>query len=110
MPNGLDVLASGTRTLNGDSGVKAGYGATKTLRVQLHVTAAPGGVAPTLDVVLEDTLDGATFNVIGTFAQRTAAGREVINVTTPYSDSIRARWTVGGTNPSFDFTVRVYSE
>lgn len=109
MPNGLDVLASGPKSAAGDSGIKGGYGATKTLRVQLNVTAVTG-VAPTLDVVLEDTIDGTNFNVVGTFAQKTASGREVINITTPYTDSIRARWSVGGTTPSFDFTVRVYSE
>ena len=80
------------------------------LRAQLSVTAA-SGTSPTLNVVFEDTLDGgATWNTIGTFAQRVAAGREVINVTTPFTDRIRARWTVAGTAPSFTFEVRIHSE
>lgn len=45
-----------------------------------------------------------------TFAQKTATGREVINVTAPFTDQIRVKWTVGGTTPSFTFAVHCYSE
>lgn len=100
-----DVLAaSAARTVTGDSGVLSGYGGASTLRLQLDVTAA-SGTTPTLDVVVEDTLDGTNWNTVGTFAQKTAAGREVVNVTTPFADRIRVRWTVGGTIPSFTFSV-----
>ena len=102
--------ASAARTASGDSGPQTGYEVTQALRAQLDVTAA-SGTTPTLNVVLEDSLDnGGTWNTIGTFAQRTAAGREVINVTTPFTDRVRARWTVGGTTPSFTFSVVVYAE
>ncbi len=97
-----------TRTASGDSGAFNGYGPASTLRVQLNVTAASG--TPTLDVVIEDTVDGANWNVIGTFAQKTGAGREVINVVSPFSDRIRARWTLGGTTPSFTFSVIAASQ
>ncbi len=101
---------SAARAASGDSGAVDGFERAGLLRAQLHVTAA-SGTTPTLDVVLEDTVDaGASWNVVGTFAQKTAAGREVINVTTPFTDRLRARWTVGGTTPSFTFSVRVYSE
>jgi hypothetical protein len=103
------IVASAARTASGDSGVLAGWGVPKTLRAQLNVTAA-AGTGPTLDVVIEDTLDGTNWNVIGTFAQKTAVGREVVNVTAPFSDRLRARWTVAGTAPSFTFDVVVYSE
>jgi hypothetical protein len=103
------IVASAARTASGDSGVLAGWGVPSTLRAQLNVTAA-AGTGPTLDVVLEDTLDGVNWNAIGTFAQKTGPGREVINVTTPFTDRLRARWTVGGTAPSFTFSVLVYSE
>lgn len=106
----LDTLAaSAARTTSGDSGASAGWGSASTLRAQLDVTAA-AGTTPTLDVVLEDTLDGVNYNVVGTFAQKVAAGREVINITTPFSERIRARWTLGGTTPSFTFSVVVYGE
>lgn len=102
--------ASAARGSSGDSGPQTGYEVSDALRAQLDVTAA-SGTTPVLDVVLEDTLDGgATWNTVGTFAQRTAAGREVINITTPFTDRLRARWTVGGVTPSFTFSVVVYAE
>lgn len=104
-----DFAESAARTASGDSGVFSAYGPASTLRAQLDVTAV-SGTGPTLDVVLEDALDGVNWNVIGTFAQKTGAGREVINVTAPFSDKVRARWTIGGTTPSFTFSVRVASQ
>lgn len=103
------VVPSGPRTASGDSGVLNGWGSARTLRAQLEVTAA-SGTSPTLDVVLEDTLDGTTWNVIGTFAQRAGAGRQVIDVTSLFTSRLRVRWTVGGTTPSFTFSVVIYSE
>lgn len=98
-------VASAARTASGDSGAQYGYGPAGTIRAQLNVTAA-SGTSPTLDVVIEDTLDGSTnWNVVGTFAQKTATGREVIDITTPFSDQLRVRWTIGGTTPSFTFAV-----
>ncbi len=104
-----ELVASAARTASGDSGVSFGWGGASTLRLQLDVTAA-SGTSPTLNVVVEDTLDGATWNTIATFAQRVAAGREVVNVTAPFSERIRVRWTVGGTSPSFTFGVRCVSQ
>lgn len=89
---------------SGNSGLLAGYGPAGSIRAQLDVTAA-SGTSPTLDVVVEDSLDGTNWNTVGTFAQKTAAGREVIDVTSPFSDRLRVRWTIGGTTPSFDFDV-----
>jgi hypothetical protein len=106
---GQTFVESAVRTVSGDSGPLAGFGDESTLRAQLNVATA-AGTGPTLDVVLEDTLDGTNWNVLGTFAQKTGPGREVINVTTPFTDRLRARWTVGGTTPSFTFDVLVYSE
>lgn len=99
-----NAVASAARTTSGNSGALADFGPAQTLRAQLNVTAA-AGVAPTLDVVIEDTVDGTNWNVVGTFAQKVAAGREVINVTIPFADRLRVRWTIGGTTPSFTFAV-----
>lgn len=106
---GVSFVESAARTASGDSGAVAGFGDKVSLRAQLNITAA-SGTAPTVDVVLEDTIDGTNWNVVGTFAQKTAAGREVINITLPFSDRLRARWTVAGTTPSFTFTVLGYVE
>lgn len=104
------LVASGARTVSGDSGVLTGWGAATSLRAQLNVTAA-SGTSPTLNVVIEDSVDGgANWNTIGTFAQRVAAGREVINVAGQFSDTLRVRWTIGGTTPSFTFALDCYSE
>lgn len=103
-------VASAARTVDGDSGPLNGYGIASTLRAQLNVTAA-SGTSPTLNVVIEDSVDGgATWNVIGTFAQRVAAGREVVNITSPFTGMLRVRWTVGGTTPSFTFAVDWFAE
>lgn len=99
-----EAVASAARTATGNSGTRYGYGPASSLRVQLDVTAA-SGTTPTLDVLVEDTLDGTNYNTIGTFAQKTTTGREVINITTPFSDKVRYSWTVGGTSPSFTFSI-----
>jgi hypothetical protein len=106
---GQDFAGAAARTASGNTGVISGFGERSTLRVQLNVTAA-SGTSPTLDVVVEDTLDDTNWNVIGTFAQKTGPGREVINVTAPFTDRLRARWTLGGTAPSFTFSVLSYVE
>lgn len=97
---------STARTATGATGtLTGGYASADSLRAQLNVTAA-AGTSPTLNVLIEDSVDGgATWNTIGTFAQRVGAGREVINITTPFSDTLRVSWTIGGTTPSFTFAV-----
>lgn len=105
----VSLAASAARTTSGSSAVVGGFGDKVTLRAQLDVTAV-SGTSPTLDVVIEDTLDGTTWNTVGTFAQKVAAGREVVNITTPFSDQLRVRWTVAGTTPSFTFSVVGYVE
>ncbi len=101
-----EVLPSAARAASADSGVLSGYGDASTLRVQLNVSAFTVGAGNTLDVVVEDTLDGTNWNPIATFAQMTAAGRAVVNVTTPFADRLRVRWTVGGAaNPTFSVIV-----
>lgn len=109
-PGVVDTLVpSVARTASGDTGTLEGWGVPNAARVQLEVTAATG-TGPALDVVVEDTIDGTSWNVVGTFAQKAAAGREVINLSTPFADRLRVRWTVAGTTPSFTFSVVAYSE
>lgn len=104
------VVASAARTTSNNSGALTGYGATDQLRCLLLVTAV-SGVAPTLDLVLEDSLDGGTtWTPIATFTQKTAAGSQALDVTTPYGPLLRARWTIAGTTPSFTFTVRLLAK
>jgi hypothetical protein len=85
------------------------FGDVTTIRAQLTVTAI-GGTMPSLAVALEDTLDGTTWNAIGTFAAATATGHQVINVTTPFSDRVRVRAVLTGTTPSATYAVDAYTE
>lgn len=98
------LVASGARTASGDTGPLPDYGRSNTLRLQLNVTAV-AGTSPTLDVLVEDTLDGTNWNTVGTFAQKTAVGREVVNVTAPFAKRLRVSWSITGTGPSFTFEV-----
>lgn len=103
---GATLAGSAASTATGNGSAVRGFGDTSTLRAQLDVTAV-SGTTPSMTVLLEDTLDGTNWNTIGTFAAKTAAGREVINVTTPFGATLRARWTITGTTPSFTFSVIV---
>lgn len=109
MASTVELAGSLARTASGSSAAAGGMTSRSTLRVQLDVTAA-SGTSPSLTVVLEDTLDGTNWNTIGTFAAKTAAGREVINITTPFAETVRATWTVTGTTPSFTFSILAHAE
>lgn len=73
------------------------------LRLTLDVTAA-SGTTPTLDVTVQHSPDGSTWATLGTFAQRTAAGseRKIFSGVDRY---VRANHAIGGTAPSFTFSV-----
>ncbi len=103
------VVPSAARTAAGQTATLEGYGPTATLRAQLNVTDA-AGTSPNLTAFIEDSLDGVSWNVVGTFAAKTAVGREVINVTSPYADMLRVRWAITGTTPSFTFAVVLFSQ
>lgn len=102
LSSGTALAASAARTVTGQSDWF--FIPSIEMRVQLDVTAA-SGTTPTLNVVIEDTLDGVNANTIGTFVQKTAAGREVINITALSAAQVRVKWTIGGTTPSFTFAV-----
>lgn len=99
------ILPSAARAASGDSGALTSYDDAESLRIQLNVTAFTAAAGNTLDLVVEDSLDGVNWNAIGTFSQKTAAGREIINITQPFGDMIRYRWTIGGA-PAPTFEVR----
>lgn len=105
------VVASAARTTSGDSGVlPSDYSGAKTIRAQLNVTAI-SGTTPNLVVLIEDSVDdGATWNTVGTFAAKTATGREVINITSPFGPKLRVSWALTGTTPSATFAVDWFTE
>ena len=53
----VTLLASGVRTASAAGTAVTGFAAARLLVLQLEVTAA-SGTLPTLDVIVEDTVDG----------------------------------------------------
>jgi hypothetical protein len=110
VPNATDTLsASAAKIVTGAATAVSGFAAAKNLVLQLDVTAS-SGTLPTLDVIVQDTIDGTNFNTIATFAQKITTGREVIRLSTPFTDTLKVSWTIGGTNPSFTFSVKSFAD
>lgn len=133
-----DILeASGAHTATGNTSAWDGFGDVENLSLLLDITAV-SGTTPTLVCLIEHTYDGTTWYQLGSFnaaTNITAAGKYVLdigprlpNVTpaavTPassqaftrgsvaanFSDTIRVKWVIGGTTPSFTFSVRAISQ
>jgi hypothetical protein len=97
------VLApSAARTASG-SGPGLQMGAKSTARLDLAVTAA-AGTGPTMTVTIEHSHDGTTWVAHSAFPAVTAAGT-VRKVFGGLDNYVRATWTMGGTTPSFTFSV-----
>lgn len=103
--NILELLASGEQTVDGQTAALTDFGHVSVIRAALVVTAITAG---TLDVVIEDTLDGTNWFTVGTFDQAEDATTEVINIglSNLFADTIRVRWTID-TGPA-TFGVRAY--
>lgn len=103
MENQTDLAATADGTGRQLGAVASG----KKLYAILHVLAADG-TTPTLDVVIQSD-NGAGFATptsVVTFDQVTAAGSQWKEVDGPITDDyFRATFTVGGTDPSFDFVL-----
>lgn len=71
--------------------------------LDLTISAA-SGTTPTLDVTIQTSKDGTTWRTVAAFAQKTAAGTE--RKSFPALDRfIRASAVIGGTTPSFTYSV-----
>jgi hypothetical protein len=60
---------------------------------------------PSLAVFIESTVDGTNWDAVGTFAVKTAVGREVITINPWIGRRLRARWTLTGGTATFDVTI-----
>ena len=105
----VTLLESAVRTATVTGTAVKGLSAAKLLVMQLNVTAA-SGTSPTLDVVVQDTVDGTNWNTIATFAQATAVTREVIRLTSAFTDQLRVVGTITGTSPSFTCEVLTWAD
>ncbi|MCX8159190.1 MAG: hypothetical protein N3D20_02790 [Candidatus Pacearchaeota archaeon] len=129
-----NLVPSSARTANGDSGVIVLDDVDiENLLIRLNVTAA-SGTSPTLDVYIQQSLDGGTnFVDVARFSQITgtttnphyislaagaansvngAVGDATISAgtvgTSLVSNVLRVKWVIGGTSPSFTFTVDAF--
>lgn len=99
------------------AGAGAYYGAERTVRQRLAVSAVPSGSSPTLDVKFQDSADGVTYADMGySFAQATAdqvdatgavTAAPVVTITTaPGRPWVREHHTIGGTaTPTFTYAI-----
>lgn len=70
----------------------------------LQVTAV-SGTSPTLDLKIRDSADNATYVDLLSFSQFTARGAERQTVSGTVDQYLKARYTIGGTDPSFTITM-----
>jgi hypothetical protein len=99
------VLASAARTANGDTGstpLSVDYG--NVITFFLNVTNV-SGTSPTLDLYIDiqDPVSGNWVNQ-DKFAQVTSTGTWALALDVR-SNKYRVRWVLGGTSPSFTFSV-----
>jgi len=100
------LLASAARTESGNTfGTPEDSSRMKEALFFLDVTAV-SGTGPTLDVAIKtrDPVSKKWFT-IATFTQFTAVGKEMIKVSDGLGERIAVEWTIGGTSPSFTFSV-----
>ncbi|MEU9654842.1 hypothetical protein [Streptomyces chartreusis] len=97
-----------TSSGNGTDATLGAVAAGQRLYASLHVLSV-SGTTPTLDVVIESDVDSAYASPITqlTFSQANAISAEALRTDgTAITDThFRARWTIGGTTPSFLFAV-----
>lgn len=98
----VTLAPSATRTAAG-AGPVVPMGERSTLRLTFDVTAA-SGTGPTTTVTIEHSRDGTNWAPHSSFAAATAVGSQR-KVFGGLDNLVRATWTMGGTTPSFTFSV-----
>lgn len=96
-------VASAARTASG-TGTAFSTADVNEVHGTLTVSAA-SGTSPTLDVRLETTADGTNYYTVGSWSQITSTATANAKVFGPVGDLSRWAWTIGGTTPSFTFTI-----
>jgi hypothetical protein len=130
IPDSVTLLASAARTASGAGSDVGGVENARALQVTLDITAV-SGTTPTLDLEVQAKI-GVKYTRLVTFAQKTATGtfvREAKRTLTAapaeytialdpsltaagvsdieWWDFLRVKYTIGGTTPSFTFSVTV---
>lgn len=105
----VPAVQSAARTASGNGTAIVDSDRGDTLNLLVNVTAA-SGTTPTLDLAVQWSVDGTNWAPAETpdsFSQITATGAKVKSFTVK-APSYRVVWTIGGTTPSFTFTVHGY--
>jgi hypothetical protein len=102
----ITLLAPASRSESGNSGNGIYSGENNEAVVYLDITAA-SGTDPVLNVIVEDTIDGTNWDTVESFTQASGTGREVKRINN-FSRYMRVKYTIGGTEPDFTFSVRAY--
>lgn len=79
------------------------------IEAELNVTAV-AGTDPTLDVTLETKTDTGDWYTVGAFPQQTGIVANIGRVFDGLGEQIRWKWTIGGTTPSFTFSIDAEGE
>ena len=121
------LLSSSARIVNGSTSGLTDYGNYRTALIQVNVTVA-SGTTPTLDVYIDTSTDDTNWINIAHFTQFITTGRRYIQLsnntinsvsdidattdlaagsvlTGPWGSTIRVRWVITGTTPSFTFGI-----
>lgn len=96
--------ASAARTATGNG---SAVHVTGDKAVMFLDCSAASGTSPTLDVKLQgkDPISGNWFDTGDSFAQLTTTGSERVEIAALPDADIRCVYTIGGTSPSFTFSV-----
>lgn len=113
----LQASVTKTATFNSTGVITEGqnYGTViqslwKRASILLAVTAA-SGTTPTLDLKIQDSADDVTYNDVGlAFTQATGVTSERKSLDFPLRKYVRAVATIGGTTPSFTYSVKARVE
>lgn len=101
----IEILARATRTANVTSDwIDTDAEAFGEVAVFMEVFGAPGGISPTIRLIVEESPDKSTIEPLGQSPQVSAAGVERLRFT-EFARYVRVRLEVGGTTPSFDCKV-----
>lgn len=102
-----EVVTVPAATASGTVEIPVSMLGVSTFRAFLVVSDV-SGTNPTLDIDIEDSLNATNFNSIVSFTQATEATNEVKTYTTPFGDSLRLNYTIGGTDtPTFTFVFTI---
>lgn len=98
----ITLAASAARTSSG-AGASVDLGSASTVDLAIQVTAV-SGTTPTLDLALQTSDDGAAWQPLESTARIVAPGRRKVRAAGSLR-YVRVSWTIGGTSPSFTFSV-----